>query len=534
MPSSISHEPNSRDSLGRIVLILLIAGIVLRAVSLFLHPLVPGINGAYYLVQARSILRGGGLGIPDFPLLFYIQAGAGALFSLFTSLENALLFTVKLSDSIFPALILIPVYLFLLTFQPRIQTSSSWRGVMLWAGLSVIASTSLLRMMGDFQKNSFALVLFFFYSFFLYRSVLIHQRKSYWLTLLFFTLICLTHLGATSMALVYTALFFLLYFYFSPRRKQVLILLIALPFLLILALALVDRFDPVRIEKMLYTLKDPLRLFGRPALFGVLAGMGRPGEATGYVVGNIAGVAGLVIARREWDRFDPPTRVLLITCSLCALFLASPLIHGDLSSRLVLMAFVPASIPLIFWMLTSKRGYNLGRIVVLLAVIQAPFLLFFMPASISLAAYQEMKSCKPRLPESDVLIVASHGYEWWAAWTMETKIAQSMVIALKIWDQYDAVYQLEVKRPMFPVPPGPGPGMDGPGGSGRPFPPPPGMSHPGGPADHGQPGGGESYFPQSKRHEPLENEALPDSIERDGVFYESEDIRITRLKRVRE
>ncbi len=44
-------------------------GACARGWLLFSTPWVPGINGAYYLVQARAILERGTLGIPDMPLL---------------------------------------------------------------------------------------------------------------------------------------------------------------------------------------------------------------------------------------------------------------------------------------------------------------------------------------------------------------------------------------------------------------------------------------------------------------------------------
>lgn len=52
-----------------------IAGIAARAWRLFSTPLVPGMNGAYYPIQARALLEKGALGIPDLPLTFALQAG---------------------------------------------------------------------------------------------------------------------------------------------------------------------------------------------------------------------------------------------------------------------------------------------------------------------------------------------------------------------------------------------------------------------------------------------------------------------------
>jgi hypothetical protein len=49
-------------------------GVAARYWILFRTPLVPGINGAYYLVQDRSLLEKRHLGIADFPLTFMLHA----------------------------------------------------------------------------------------------------------------------------------------------------------------------------------------------------------------------------------------------------------------------------------------------------------------------------------------------------------------------------------------------------------------------------------------------------------------------------
>lgn len=98
-----------------------------RATLLFCTPLVPGMNGAYYLVQARSVLTHGTLGIPDLPLAFYLQAALAWVANVLTGqpLESCVLAAVKVADSVLPAFLAIPVALLALRWI-RTAGVSSW------------------------------------------------------------------------------------------------------------------------------------------------------------------------------------------------------------------------------------------------------------------------------------------------------------------------------------------------------------------------------------------------------------------------
>ena len=56
------------------VALVVLAAVAERACLLFSTPLVPGINGAYYLIQTRALIERGKLGIPDLPLTFWVDA----------------------------------------------------------------------------------------------------------------------------------------------------------------------------------------------------------------------------------------------------------------------------------------------------------------------------------------------------------------------------------------------------------------------------------------------------------------------------
>jgi len=133
------------------------AGIAARAWLLWSTPLVPGMNGGYYLVQARALLEHGRLGIPDLPLTFILQATVAKLLQLLTGrgLESSVLPSVRLCDALLPPLVAVPVFLL-----GRIWCVQNNRGV--WpavvAAAGVALGTPALTMVGDFEKNSLGLV----------------------------------------------------------------------------------------------------------------------------------------------------------------------------------------------------------------------------------------------------------------------------------------------------------------------------------------------------------------------------------------
>ena len=60
-----------------------------RAWLFFSTPLVPGINGAYDLVQTRALIGQGKLGIPDLPLTFWLDAALVKIIRLISAARSS-------------------------------------------------------------------------------------------------------------------------------------------------------------------------------------------------------------------------------------------------------------------------------------------------------------------------------------------------------------------------------------------------------------------------------------------------------------
>lgn len=131
--------------------------IVARAWLLFRSPYVPGVNGAYYLVQTRALLERGGLGIPDLPLTFYVHAAvAWTLAQLFhMASTDAIVWAVKWSDAILPPLVAWPVFVLVRRWA---QDCGQGDAVPLAAAALSCIAVPWFAIVGELQKNSLALV----------------------------------------------------------------------------------------------------------------------------------------------------------------------------------------------------------------------------------------------------------------------------------------------------------------------------------------------------------------------------------------
>ena len=260
--------------------VVVVLGIAARGWILFSTPLVPGINGAYYLVQALLLrLEKRKLGIPDFPLTFFLHAFIARCFQILGSspLETAVLWATKLADAILPPLAAIPIYLLIRSWRvTQVRTnaahtegassedSTTSRWIALGAAAIVTLGTPALSMVGDFQKNSLALVWLagFIHASrrFLCGEDLWRSRISGVSALGLLVLIGLTHIGVFGSALVFALAIVaahLLVRCGMPWRRITFYGTASAVVLVIVTSAITWQFDPSRVERLVRAFLDP-------------------------------------------------------------------------------------------------------------------------------------------------------------------------------------------------------------------------------------------------------------------------------------
>ncbi len=518
---------------GFLVASIVLAGAAMRACLLFSTSLVPGINGAYYLVQARSLIERGKLGIPDLPLTFAVQAMLAKLVQWVSgaSLETSIVFAVKCADAMLPPLIAIPVFALVRQWTRRVG-ASSW--VPACAALAAAAGAPALMMVGDFQKNSLAL---------LWLAALLwswHQWleqpsfKRAALPVLFLGLIGVTHIGVFGWALALTAPVVAIALWRSPPETRRAIL----PWLFVggsacaLAAGLVLwKFDPARITKLANAASHP---------FGYLQNQQRPGNAPGNMAnaprpqgpgdrgnfqssmgpnrfagrGSSMGVdwswvptaarmaASVGALAADWFRRKslPVSSIAVIgACGLVLFVLCGPWVTGDKVMRFRLIAVGPALLCGSFALLQlhAVKVRNILATVMMLALVVPGILRAAQGGrpviTVQAAAELRVMSSEISTP-TKTLIVARHGLEWWTAWYLHTHIAHENALTAADWKNFDNVYFLHQKGGMQMLG-GPRPDRNGPADrqfrterrtdfAGPGFPPPGGF---GGPGPMGEP-----------------------------------------------
>jgi hypothetical protein len=116
--------------------------------------LLPGIDGAYYWVQVRSVLEDFTLAFDDLPLVFWAQ-------SLIALVVGDIPLGVRIADALLPAISAIPIFFIL--------RNSKYVWVPAVAILVVlIHPVQLYFFTGDFLKNSAAIPVVFFIGWILY------------------------------------------------------------------------------------------------------------------------------------------------------------------------------------------------------------------------------------------------------------------------------------------------------------------------------------------------------------------------------
>jgi hypothetical protein len=428
-----------------------IAATIARASVLFRTSLMPGTNGAYYLIQVRSVIEKGHLAEHDMPLIFWLQAGLSLLIKALThlDLEPAIVLASKLFDSIVPALTAVPAFLIAVRWPG--SKRSVWAGIA--AGALAVFSSGPLIMIGNFQKNAFGMVLALWCVCFLQQGLARRSWRSIVAAGFFLSLVGMTHIGAFGVTLVLVFLTGIVWTLLVSRKRTHALLLAVSVTLgatgLVALLMLLG--DSSRIARLVSYLKDPLTLFNfsnaADSFRGRQGPLGTGSLSSVVFFGILAACAAVVLVRQRRD-MPPWEKALVLPAALLALLLSSPFVNQDLLSRFSLMAFAPGVILVAFLSAHSRRPVTRVAVVglTLAAVLaSAPSAIRTDSApSIPAASYAELASLQAQVTDpSHTLIIAQHGLEWWAAWVLHTDVAQGQAVTAADWTTYTSVLFLQ-------------------------------------------------------------------------------------------
>ncbi len=440
----------------------LLAGFAARSLATLIPPLLVGEDGAYYLVQVRAIVRNGALAFPDFPLLFYFQASVAHLLSIVMEQRAAIVAAVRITDTFLPLALAVPVFLFARAFASPGGRSSRGAVAVALVGLVAVASGSSLLMAGGMIKNAAALPSGFFFAFASNQWLRAGRPGTLAWAAIWFVLASLTHMGGFALSAAFGACLLAASLATREVRPRVWLPAAVLAASLAGCLAVVHALDPARAERLVHAVLAPEWMFaGSPAVAWLLGSSGEARRALPVpeqvLLGNVLGVLGVMALWRHRSAMDAPTRVLLVASTLVTFAFSSPLLRPEVLERLVLLAYVPGMIPLVYLLCREASA----------AVIVAPLALAMLlhgalavktlrQTALVPAAHEELAHFRTVLPPGRVIVIARPLLRWWVAWTLETRFSTRVEPALAGRDRYDAVLVLdEIRGGVFGVAPGP-------------------------------------------------------------------------------
>lgn len=432
---------------------IMMAAVAARAWLLFRTPYVPGINGAYYPVQARALLERGALAIPDLPLTFHLHAALAWALAKVTGMAqaDAIIWAVKLCDAVLPPLVAWPVFVLVRRWA---RSRSQGDAVPLAAAALTCLASMLFRIVGDLQKNSLALVWLALLAVTLHGWLEAPTPRRGVAVLATLLLLGLTHIGVLGAALVLLAavmLVFMARLRGFARWRHVLPWMGAGVLVLVLTAAFVRwQFDPSRIHRLTSALTNP-------AQFSFDGGQSpiRPGSAryvarwVALVAFALAVVPALSIVWRRRKVLPAADVALVAGGAFAVLTMTGPYFSMDKSVRFYLIALLPTIVVAAFSVLYIASAWRRWCLLGLVSLISVGGTVASWPrrggAVLSDAAMREIQSLAQYIPKPDrTLIATEHGAEWWTAWFLRTRVAQAEALRPEDWQHYDAILFLEI------------------------------------------------------------------------------------------
>jgi len=392
--------------------------IAVRLTANFSHANAPGMDAAYYPLQAQWLIQHGELNVPGMPLIFWLQALlAKVIMVIFgCSLQEAVALSSRVFDGCIPPLAAIPMMLLGFRFSGGRKSA-----VMMCAAAAVLTvlSPPIFRMAGDLQKNAFGLVWMAMAILAMRQSLAAPQNIFRWLVMgIVFVLAGLTHVGAFAVTLVVVFGSLLGYAVAGGSEKENPIPLVKVVIGLVVLLGVVALLVPSQLLRLGTLLQKaivfvPLMSIVTVVVYAVLAWV-------------------LIRLWRKEHFVLRCDKAVAIGASIGIAFLFAPIFNVAIAMRFQLMSIVPAAVLLLLYATVSqwdlRSGWRHKTLLWVTGILAVVSPLAMQGPVIGVEAAGELKEFAKSIENPEkTLVVAPHGVEFWAGHLMNTKVRKSTV-----------------------------------------------------------------------------------------------------------
>lgn len=416
--------------------------------SLTSGELLPGLDGAYYWVQVRSVINNFSLAFSDLPFIFWIQAAIAKV-------VGDVPLGVRISDAVLPALSAIPIYLIARRFKnPYLPAIAIL--------LVLLHPVQLYFFTGDFIKNEATIPAVFFIAWILFNWDIKPKRFSLIALAIALVVIAFSHFGTLLLALMVLSVWVLAQLRRSSKKSWLQGIVVSVVVLGAVSASLAV-LVPSRFERLITFISSPSVVFSNPAIDGIIHNYASRTMTLTIIIGQLASLLLGYVTWKARASFKFADLSLVIAALVSTFVLSSPVIGMEWSDRLAALSFAPLSIAAIIMFGTVQIVWHRSAVAILASVT--------LLATISLSGTQmkyvfedaALKDFKDLVAQVDIpensVIVARHGVEYLAAWEFESDVTLDTYYSSADLSSYDSVYYIqEIKAEGPGAPPATGKG----------------------------------------------------------------------------
>jgi hypothetical protein len=355
----------------------------------------------------------------------------GISFLGFTVTDATIISVIKVVDSSALPLLAIPLYKMLTRKEP---------GLSLPAALAILSFAVLsftpFIILGDLQKNAFAIPLAFVFILFCEDYLINPVRRNLIAVAISLAIIALTHFGV----FVFCLAILLIGIFIIYRKKAILPSLI----IFFVGFGLIAIFDFNRAFRLLTFWKV---IFEGPAL---LQGSLPFPLLLNFIFSYL--LAGFAVFQfwKFRDKLDKASEYMVLTLIILIGLFAFPFYDQQYFQRFNVLLIIPQLL-LIAWIIRMNQKFVLPFSILLVLLTTLSIFMYFSEEKkpcITDQTFRDLQNIRKLLPENkeSSIVIASHGMEFWTAWALNVKVGQDRAMDKIGLDKYSNVILLQQKN----------------------------------------------------------------------------------------